>query len=108
MGKRNKRKKNRTNARPDLRIKGNKEIPTSKITQMNQLQVFPGAFWLNENYREIKKFSIRWLIENASTGKTFVVLTHPNAWAFSNKERDALQQLLNSIDEFNTFSSIIS
>ena len=87
---------------------GNNENPTSQAIQKNQILVFPGAFWINENYREVKKYSINWLIENASTGKSYVVLTHPNAWAFSNKEREDLRKIVELVDEFQTFSSIIS
>ncbi|MFX1515639.1 MAG: hypothetical protein ACFFC6_04960 [Promethearchaeota archaeon] len=86
---------------------GNDETPSSNLIKMNNLQVFPGAFWLNENYRDISKYSIDWLLEKASTGKTFVVLTHPHAWATSQKEKNDLEKLISSIDDFQTFSSII-
>ncbi len=87
---------------------GNDEIPTAQPIQKDKFLVFPGAFWLDEYYRDISKYNMNWLIKNALKGKTFVVLTHPHKWAFSNKERDDFQTLMESINDFQTFSSMIS
>ncbi|UCG02604.1 MAG: hypothetical protein JSW11_01160 [Candidatus Heimdallarchaeota archaeon] len=87
---------------------GNEEIPTLEPLQMGELQVFKGSFWLDENYRDVVRYPITWLIEAASKGKTIVLLTHPYKWVYSRKEKEDFQTLVEAIDDFQTFSSIIS
>ncbi|MHA2243696.1 MAG: hypothetical protein ACXADY_01875 [Candidatus Hodarchaeales archaeon] len=87
---------------------GNDELPDLEPGQKNDMLVFPGTFWLNEDYRDISKYSIEWFIKKALSGETVVVLTHPFMWFFSRKERKDLNTVLESINDFQTFASIIS
>ena len=56
---------------------GNLEDPSIPSYSKNGLTVFPAAFWLEPYWRDTKKYSVDWLIENARN-KDIVVLIHPD------------------------------
>jgi len=57
---------------------GNIEDPTHENYLLNSnLQVLPAAFWLEPNWRDVKRFTIEWLIKESSN-RTIVLLLHPD------------------------------
>jgi hypothetical protein len=56
---------------------GNGEDPSLEPAQAgNKLLVYPSAFWLEPPWRDTKKFTVEWLLENAKH-RDFVLLIHP-------------------------------
>jgi hypothetical protein len=56
---------------------GNLEDPSLDLRKVNDNFLFsPGAFWLEPAWRDIEKYSVQWLLDNAQR-RDIVMLVHP-------------------------------
>jgi len=79
---------------------GNGENPEQKPYRINNVLVYPSAFWLNEAYRA-KKYNIDWLAEESGK-RDIVVLFHPYRWTTSPQVRKDYEKMMEKINNFKT------
>jgi hypothetical protein len=56
---------------------GNLEDPTIRSIQNGSLIYFPSAFWLESSWRDVEKYPITWLV-NEARERDIVMLLHPD------------------------------
>jgi hypothetical protein len=79
---------------------GNGENPEEKGFYVDNVLVYPSAFWINRNYRS-QKYTIDWLAE-AAKDKTVIVLLHPYNWFINKQIKADYDCLIEKIDNFTT------
>ncbi len=75
---------------------GNLEDPTMPCTQYGALTVFPAAFWLEPYWRDTSRFTVQWLVQNASRSD-IVLLIHPENVLESAELTNHLQTLVSRL-----------
>jgi hypothetical protein len=77
---------------------GNLEDPTidPKIDS-NALRWFPSAFWLEPSWRDLTRFPVGWLVDNASK-RDVVILIHPENVLASTELTEQFSHLINTLE----------
>ena len=77
---------------------GNLEDPTIRpLEGETDLQVYPAAFWLEPSWRDTRRFTIKWLLAQASVSD-IVLLMHPDNVLADPSLTEDLKSLLSSLD----------
>ena len=77
---------------------GNLEDPTIRpLEGETDLQVYPAAFWLEPSWRDTRRFTIKWLLAQASVSD-IVLLMHPDNVLADPSLTEDLKGLLSSLD----------
>lgn len=82
---------------------GNGENPEEKPYKVNDVLVYPSAFWLNEAYRA-KRYDINWLAKE-SNKRDIIVLFHPYEWATNPQVRKDYERMMDKINNFKTLDA---
>jgi len=74
---------------------GNHTDPGLWKKTVGEIMVFPSAFWINPAYRDVKRFTAEWLI-NESKKRDIVVLIHPSEWNRNAEIRNVYEQIVSN------------